>query len=55
MSNTVESKSCLETKITDTVNSNNNSNKLLSFEEVKEIMKRVLNDDVTMVLIIVST
>ncbi|XP_011266195.2 uncharacterized protein LOC105257334 [Camponotus floridanus] len=49
MSNTVEIKSCLETKtITDVVNSNNNIYKLLSFEEVKEITKRVLNDDITM-------
>lgn len=48
MSNTVEIKSCLERKtITDVVNSNN-IYKLLSFEEVKEITKRVLNDDVAM-------
>lgn len=49
MSNiTVQIKSCLETKtITDAViKSNNSIYKLFSFEEVKEVMKRVLNDDV---------
>ncbi|XP_072749998.1 uncharacterized kinase-like protein D1044.1 [Anoplolepis gracilipes] len=46
----VEIKPCLETKtITDDVDikSNNGIYKLLSFEEVKEITKRVLKDDVT--------
>ncbi|XP_025262867.1 uncharacterized protein LOC105257333 [Camponotus floridanus] len=56
MSNTVEIKSCLETKtVIDVVNSNNDIYKLLSFEEVKEITKRVLNDDVTMMEYVIQS